>query len=273
MSLNLDKLDTEQRNQLSTDLDKMTPLEIVTLMNNQDMTITDAVNAALTDIAEAITAAVTSLREGGRIIYVGAGTSGRLGVLDASECPPTFGVDPSMFTAIIAGGERAIYEAVEGAEDDCEQAVVDMKACDVTAVDMVIGLSASGRTPYVAAALTYASEVGCRTASIACVSDSEIGKIADIAIEAVTGAEVLTGSTRLRAGTAQKMILNMISTGTMVGMGKVYKNLMVDLKPTNEKLRARCIKIFMEATGLDAEAAQKYLDDNDGNLKQAILAV
>lgn len=273
MSLNLDKLDTEQRNVLSTDIDKMTPLEIVTLMNNQDKTVTDAVHAALVDIAEAICAAEASLREGGRVIYVGAGTSGRLGVLDASECPPTFGVSPETFTSIIAGGERAVYEAIEGAEDDGEQAVIDMKKCGVTAIDMVIGLSASGRTPYVAAALSYASNQGCRTASIACVSDSEIGKIADIAIEAVTGAEVITGSTRLRAGTAQKMILNMISTGTMVRMGKVYKNFMVDLMPTNEKLRARCIKIFTEATGLSKEEAQRYLDANGGNLKQAILAV
>lgn len=272
MSVDLDKLNTEQRNEKAANLDKMTPIEIVQLMNEQDCTITDAVKASLEEIAKTIAAAEQSLKEGGRIFYVGAGTSGRLGVLDASECPPTFGVSPDMFVAIMAGGSRAIYEAVEGAEDDTSQAVYDLKEKSLNKKDMLIGLSASGRTPYVKSALEYAVSIGCRTASIACVAESEIGKVAAIAIEVITGAEVLTGSTRLRAGTAQKMVLNMISTGTMVRMGKVYGNLMVDLKPTNEKLKSRCIRIFKEATGLDDNAAIHYIEAYDGNLRQAIMA-
>lgn len=270
MSVSLDELDTEQRNIKSMDLDKMTPIRIAELMNDQDRTIADAVSHALDDIALAIEAAEKTIKKGGRIFYVGAGTSGRLGILDASECPPTFGVSGDMFIGLIAGGDRAIREAVEGAEDNETQACSDLEAYSLRDDDMVIGLAASGRTPYVIGALKYAHSIGCCTASIACVSNSEIGRYADIKIEVITGAEVVTGSTRLRAGTAQKMVLNMISTGAMVRVGNVYSNLMVNLVPTNEKLKARCVRIFMEATGLDENTAIRCLEESDGNLKEAI---
>lgn len=271
MAVSLDKLNTEQRNPKSMDLDKMTPIQIAELMNEQDRTIADAVGLALEDIASTIEAVEMTLRAGGRIFYVGAGTSGRLGVLDASECPPTFGVEKDVFIGIIAGGDIAIKEAVEGAEDDKLQAHCDLEKYSLSDKDMVIGLAASGRTPYVIGAIEYALFLGCRTASIACVSNSEIGKLAGISIEVITGAEVVTGSTRLRAGTAQKMVLNMISTGAMIRVGNVYSNLMVNLVPTNEKLKARCVRIFMEATGLDENTAIRCIEDSNGNLKEAIL--
>lgn len=270
MSVSLDKLETEQRNIKSMDLDKMTPFQIAELMNAQDKTIADAVNLALNDIALAIENAEKTLNNDGRIFYVGAGTSGRLGVLDASECPPTFGVDSDVFIGIIAGGDRAVREAVEGAEDDENRACSDLKAYSLNDKDMVIGLAASGRTPYVIGALKYARSLSYCTASIACVSNSVIGKYADVKIEVITGAEVVTGSTRLRAGTAQKMVLNMISTGAMVRVGNVYSNLMVNLVPNNEKLKARCVRIFMEATGLDENTAIRCIEDSNGNLKEAI---
>lgn len=270
MSVSLDKLETEQRNIKSMDLDKMTPFQIAELMNAQDKTIADAVNLALNDIALAIENAEKTLNNDGRIFYVGAGTSGRLGVLDASECPPTFGVDSDVFIGIIAGGDRAVREAVEGAEDDENRACSDLKAYSLNDKDMVIGLAASGRTPYVIGALKYARSLSCCTASIACVSNSVIGKYADVKIEVITGAEVVTGSTRLRAGTAQKMVLNMISTGAMVRVGNVYSNLMVNLVPNNEKLKGRCVRIFMEATGLDENTAIRCIEDSNGNLKAAI---
>lgn len=268
--VNLDKLDTEQINSESIDIDKMSPLQIATLMNDQDRTIAERVSKALPQIAMAIEAGEKTLKKGGRILYIGAGTSGRLGILDASECPPTFGVSPDTFVGIIAGGEKAICEAVEGAEDDEEQAVTDLRNRNITDADMLIGLAASGRTPYVKAAIRYASSLGCVTVSVACVSESEIGKMAQIPIEVVTGAEVITGSTRLRAGTAEKMVLNMISTGTMVRMGKVFRNFMVDLIPTNEKLKERCIRILTEATGVDRETAIRCLEKNEGNMKETI---
>ena len=268
----LRKLETEQVNEESKHIDRMSPEEIASLMNRQDLSVIEAVQREVSHIGRAISDAEDALRAGGRIFYIGAGTSGRLGVLDASECVPTFGVSPDTFIGIIAGGKRAVFEAVEGAEDDENQGAKDIKAQQLRKEDMVIGIAASGRTPYVIGALKYANSLGCRTASIACVSNSRIGQVASCAIEVVTGPEVISGSTRLKAGTAQKMVLNMISTGAMVRMGKVYENYMVDLTPTNEKLKARCINIFTDITGLSEEEANVYIAENDGNLKKAILS-
>ncbi|MCR5402958.1 MAG: N-acetylmuramic acid 6-phosphate etherase [Butyrivibrio sp.] len=269
--IELDKLATEQRNPESVNLDQMTPMEIASLMNREDGKVIAAINDVLPQVAKAIEMATAALKCGGRIIYIGAGTSGRLGVLDAAECPPTFGVDPGLVVGIIAGGKSAIIQAVEGAEDSktlCEQ---DLKEAGLTPGDIVIGLAASGRTPYVVYGLKYAASVGCRTVAVACCRNSVICKEADLAIEVITGPEVITGSTRLKAGTAQKLILNMISTGSMVGIGKVYRNLMVDVQQTNEKLRARAQSITIDATGCTREEAKKALEESDGNVKTAII--
>ena len=237
--VDLTLLTTEQRNPESTDLDKMSAIEIAKLMNSEDFNAVAAVHEVLPQVAEAIELASERLREGGRIIYIGAGTSGRLGVLDASECPPTFGVSPDIVVGIIAGGDEALCRAVEGAEDSTSLCEEDLKGIGLNSKDLVIGLSASGRTPYVIYGLRYAGSIGCSTVAIACNKDSLVGKEADVAIEPVTGPEVLTGSTRLKAGTAQKIILNMISTGSMAMTGRVYQNLMIEVEPLNEKLKAR----------------------------------
>lgn len=237
--VDLTLLTTEQRNPKSTDLDKMSAIEIAKLMNSEDFNAVAAVHEVLPQVAEAIELASERLREGGRIIYIGAGTSGRLGVLDASECPPTFGVSPDIVVGIIAGGDEALCQAVEGAEDSTSLCEEDLKGIGLNSKDLVIGLSASGRTPYVIYGLRYAGSIGCSTVAIACNKDSLVGKEADVAIEPVTGPEVLTGSTRLKAGTAQKIILNMISTGSMAMTGRVYQNLMIEVEPLNEKLKAR----------------------------------
>ena len=224
-------------------------------------------------IAEVVDWCVASLKQGGRIIYMGAGTSGRLGVLDAAECPPTFGVSPDMVVGLIAGGEKAFIKAIEGAEDSVELGKMDLIEHNLTKKDVVIGIAASGRTPYVIGGLEYANSIGCNTASISCNLSSEIGKIAKKKIEVLVGPEVLTGSTRLKAGTAQKLILNMISTASMVGIGKCYENLMVDVMQTNEKLKVRAQNILMEVTGIDREMAKKVLEAADGHVKTAIVMV
>ena len=234
--LDLTKLTTETRNDKTMNLDQMTPAELAAVMNEEDGNVVKAVREVIPEIATAIEWATESLNRGGRIIYMGAGTSGRLGVLDAVECPPTFGVSPDLVIGLIAGGEGAFVKAVEGAEDSQTLGVQELKDLSLNENDIVIGLAASGRTPYVIHGLAYANSVGCKTVGIACNRQSEVGKAAQLAVEPVTGPEVLTGSTRLKAGTAQKMILNMISTGSMVGFGKVYQNLMVDVLQTNEKL-------------------------------------
>jgi N-acetylmuramic acid 6-phosphate etherase len=216
---------------------------------------------------------VKAFKNGGRLIYVGAGTSGRLGILDASECPPTFGVEPTLVQGLIAGGEKAILKAIEGAEDDEESGQLDLKAISINEKDVVVGIAASGRTPYVIGALKYANEVGATTASISNNKHSVIGKIAQIAIEVETGPEVLTGSTRLKAGTAQKLVLNMISTASMIGIGKVYENLMVDVQPTNKKLVERSKRIIMEATGVDYNTAQTYFLRANQEVKPAIVMI
>ena len=271
--VDLTKLSTEARNERTWALDSMTSLEIATAMNEEDGRVIEAVRLVLPKIAEAIDWATDALESGARIIYMGAGTSGRLGVLDAVECPPTFGVDPSRVVGLIAGGEGAFVKAVEGAEDSMELGEGDLSALDVSKDDIVIGLAASGRTPYVIGGLRYARSVGCKTVAIACNADSAIGREADLAIEPVPGPEVLTGSTRLKAGTAQKLVLNMISTGSMVRIGKAYQNLMVDVKQSNEKLRSRAMGIIMAATDCCEKRAAEALADAEGNVKIALTSI
>ena len=273
MSLNLKNMSTETRNQNTMNLDIMTPLEVVTVMNNEDAKVPEAIKPALPNIAQCVTWAIESIEAGGRIIYMGAGTSGRLGVLDAVECPPTFGVAPEVVVGLIAGGEKAFVKAVEGAEDSRELGHDDLVNINLESRDIVIGIAASGRTPYVLGGLAYAKEVGCHTVAISCNPGSAIGQAAELAIEVVPGPECLTGSTRLKSGTCQKLILNMISTATMVGCGKAYQNLMVDVMQTNEKLVVRAQNIVMEATGCDRETAAEKIAIAGGNAKTAITMI
>jgi len=273
MSLNLKNMSTETRNQNTMNLDIMTPLEVVTVMNQEDAKVPEAIKPALPNIAQCVTWAIQSIEAGGRIIYMGAGTSGRLGVLDAVECPPTFGVAPEVVVGLIAGGEKAFVKAVEGAEDSRELGRQDLVDIKLEARDIVIGIAASGRTPYVLGGLAYAKEVGCHTVGISCNPGSAVGAAAELAIEVVPGPECLTGSTRLKSGTCQKLILNMISTATMVGCGKAYQNLMVDVMQTNEKLVVRAQNIVMEATGCDRETAAEKIGIAGGNAKTAITMI
>ncbi|MFP9527190.1 N-acetylmuramic acid 6-phosphate etherase [Pectobacterium brasiliense] len=270
-NLNLGTLVSETRNPATMTLDQLSTLEMMHAFNQEDRKVPEAIAQVLPAIAEAVDLATASLQEGGRLIYLGAGTSGRLGVLDASECPPTFGVPHGLVIGLIAGGPGALLKAVEGAEDDPALGEADLKALDVTAADMVVGLAASGRTPYVIGALRYARDVGCRTAAISCNPHSPIAQEAQVAISPVVGPEALTGSTRLKSGTAQKLVLNMISTGAMVKLGKVYQNLMVDVKATNVKLLDRACRIVVEATGAEREKAQQALVQADNEVKPAIL--
>lgn len=268
-----EKLATESRNPNTMNIDLMSIREILEVMNNEDQTVPLAVRNEIDHIEKAVKFAIASFENGGRLIYVGAGTSGRLGILDASECPPTFGVDPGMVIGIIAGGEKAFTKAVEGAEDDECGGKDDLKQINLSDKDTVIGIAASGRTPYVIGALNYAREIGAKTVSISNNKNSLIGKIADVAIEVETGPEVITGSTRLKAGTAQKLVLNMISTASMIRIGKVYENLMVDVQPSNKKLVDRSHRIIMEATGVDFATASKYFSLANGNVKAAIIMI
>ena len=271
--IDLTKLTTEQRNPETMNLDQMTPLELVETMNREDQKVIEAVNKVLPEVANVIEWTTEALRTGGRIIYMGAGTSGRLGVLDAVECPPTFGVSPDLVVGLMAGGEKAFVKAVEGAEDSETLGTEDLKNIGLHEKDVVIGIAASGRTPYVIHALRYARGLGVKTAIIACNKNSEMSKEADIAIEPVPGPEVLTGSTRLKAGTAQKLVLNMISTASMVGTGKAYENLMVDVMQSNEKLKTRAENIVMEATGCERETARTAIDEAKGSVKLAITSI
>ena len=273
MSLNLKNMSTETRNQNTMNLDIMTPLEVVTVMNQEDAKVPEAIKPALPNIAQCVTWAIESIEAGGRIVYMGAGTSGRLGVLDAVECPPTFGVAPEVVVGLIAGGEKAFVKAVEGAEDSRELGRQDLIDINLEKRDIVIGIAASGRTPYVLGGLAYAQEVGCHTVGISCNPGSAVGAAAELAIEVVPGPECLTGSTRLKSGTCQKLILNMISTATMVGCGKAYQNLMVDVMQTNEKLVVRAQNIVMEATGCDRETAKEKIGLAGGNAKTAITMI
>lgn len=269
--IDLAKLTTESRNPRTMNLDEISPLQLVSVMNQEDLHVVSAVKAVLPQVATAVQWAKETLEVGGRLIYFGAGTSGRLGVLDAVECPPTFGVSSDVVVGLIAGGERAFVRAVEGAEDDPELCKKELLAINLKESDLAVGLAASGRTPYVIGGLRYAKEIGCRTVAIACNKDSAIGKEADLAIEPTPGPEVLTGSTRLKAGTAQKMILNMISTGSMVGIGKAYQNLMVDVQQTNNKLVVRAQNITMAATGCTRDEAAAALHEANGSAKVAIV--
>ena len=268
--MNIKDLTTEQRNPNSLHIDSATPLEIVKIINQEDKKIADAVGTQDKEIAKAIEYASKRYREGGRLIYVGAGTSGRLGILDAVELVPTYRINPERAIGLIAGGQSAMFRAVEGAEDDPQLGEKDLKDLKLNEKDIVIGLAASGRTPYVIGCLKYANQVKALTISIACVKKSEIGKYADIAIEAVVGPEVITGSTRMKAGAAQKMILNMISTGVMIKQGKVYENVMVDVMPTNSKLVDRACRIIEVATGVSESVASDTLAKADMNVAVAI---
>jgi len=269
----LDKLTTEKRNDRTMDLDLMSVKEILETMNKEDQTVPLSVAGEIPQIEKAVTKTISSFREGGRLIYLGAGTSGRLGVLDAVECVPTFGSQPEMVQGLIAGGMKAFTKAVEGAEDDELLGVEDLKGISVNSNDTVIGIAASGRTPYVIGALKYARTQGATTVSISCNKNSEISKYAEIAIEVETGPEVLTGSTRLKAGTAQKLVLNMISTASMIGIGKVYKNLMVDVQSTNKKLVERSKRIIMQAAETDYDTAAEYYEKAGQNVKAAIIMI
>ncbi|BEM49617.1 N-acetylmuramic acid 6-phosphate etherase [Serratia marcescens] len=271
--MNLGALVSETRNPATMGLDEMSTLDMVRCFNQEDRKVPEAIEKVLPAIAQAVDLAAVALKAGGRLIYLGAGTSGRLGVLDASECPPTFGVPHGVVVGLIAGGPGALLKAVEGAEDDAALGEADLRALNLTAVDMVVGLAASGRTPYVIGALRYARGLGCPTAAISCNPDSPIVHEAQVAISPVVGPEALTGSTRLKSGTAQKLVLNMLSTGAMVKLGKVYQNLMVDVKATNVKLVDRACRIVVEATGAERAQAEAALAQTGFEVKPAILMI
>ena len=263
------KLNTEARNPRTVEIDKLSTLDMVKLMAEENRVVEDAVAAEADSIAAAVDLIAASLQSGGHLIYVGAGTSGRLGVLDASECPPTFGVDYELVRGIIAGGESAMFRASEGAEDNFEQGAADLIADGVQAGDVVVGLSASGGAPYVLGALTKAVEIGAVPVGVTCNPNSRMHPICQVTIAPVVGAEVITGSSRLKAGTAQKLVLNMLSTGAMIKTGKVMGNLMINVRPTNQKLRLRCIRIICELGGCDAATAEQALDTY-GDIRTAV---
>ena len=269
--MDLSRLTTERRNPASAHIDSCTTLEMVTIMQQEDSKIASAIEKILPEIARAIDATSQRLENGGRLFYLGAGTSGRLGILDASECPPTYGTDPELVQGLIAGGVPAIFRAQEGAEDNPGLAAHDLKEHGFSAKDVLVGIAASGRTPYVIGGLKYARELGALTIALACSEHAEIAALADIALTPVTGPEVVTGSTRMKAGTAQKLVLNMLSTGTMIKLGKVYGNLMVDVKPSNEKLVRRCVTIVCETTGVGEDEAVAALEKCGYVCKQAIV--
>ncbi len=265
-------LETEQVNPATREIDRMTPLEIVEVMNAEDAKVAEAVRRESPHIARAIEEIATRFRQGGRLIYVGAGTSGRLGALDAAECPPTFNVPREMVIACIAGGPLAFSQAQEDLEDSAEAGKADVARCNITKADVVVGITASGRTPYVLGAIAFAKAQGALTIGLACNKDTPLEKEVEIMIAPLVGPEVITGSTRLKAGTAQKMVLNMLSTGTMILLGKTFGNLMVDVQATNAKLHRRAVEIVRQATGLDTGAAEALLAASGGEVKTAILA-
>ncbi|MGH2115291.1 N-acetylmuramic acid 6-phosphate etherase [Aerococcus urinaeequi] len=273
MSVEINQLTTEKRNPNTMHLDQMSVGQVLELMNKEDQQVPEAIAEALGQIEAAVETIIQSLKAGGRLIYFGAGTSGRLGVLDAAECVPTFGVSPDLVVGLIAGGDKAMVEAVEGAEDSLTLAEEDFKKLNLNANDTVVGIAASGRTPYVIGGLQYAQSIGAKTVSIACNKEAKISGYAQIPIEVDCGPEILTGSTRLKAGTAQKLILNMLSTVSMIGIGKVYQNLMVDVQTTNEKLEERSKRIIMAATECSYEEAASYFEVANHKVKVAIVMI
>lgn len=271
--MDLAKLTTERRNPASAHIDSCSTLEMVTIMQQEDSKIAAAIEKILPEIARAIDETSQRLEHGGRLFYLGAGTSGRLGILDASECPPTYGTAPELVQGLIAGGTPAIFRAQEGAEDNPDLAVQDLKEHGFTEKDVLVGIAASGRTPYVIGGLNYAKALGALTIALSCSEHSKIAALADIALTPVTGPEIVTGSTRMKAGTAQKLVLNMLSTGAMVKLGKTYGNLMVDVKASNAKLTERATRIVMEVAECSRETAAEALKLADGRAKVAILRV
>jgi N-acetylmuramic acid 6-phosphate etherase len=262
---------TEQRNRASERIDTLSTTDILRVMNSEDRKVSDAVAAEIAHIADAVDRTVTAIERGGRLFYIGAGTSGRLGVLDAAECPPTFSVSPELVQGIIAGGEAALARATEATEDDPEMGAHDLVERGFRAADVLVGIAASGRTPYVLGAVRKARALGGVTVGVSCTTESQLSREVDIAIEPVPGPEVIAGSTRMRAGTATKLVLNMLSTCVMIRLGHVYRNLMVNVQPTNQKLLDRARRIIAEASGLTYEDASKLLDNSSGSVKVAII--
>lgn len=269
----LQKIATEQRNPNTVNIDTLSTLDMVKLINQEDHRVAEAVALVTDKIAEAVDVIAARLSTGGRLIYCGAGTSGRLGILDAVECPPTYSTDPETVQALMAGGYGAIFKAVEGAEDSKELGVTDMKSIGFSAKDVLVGIAASGRTPYVLGCMEYARELGAPTVAVTCCPGSTLDRFADIGIAPAPGPEVVTGSTRMKSGTAQKMVLNMLSTGAMIKLGKVYGNLMVDVKPSNEKLVRRCVTIVCSATDCAEAEAVEALEQCGYHPKTAIVMI
>ncbi|MCR2044505.1 N-acetylmuramic acid 6-phosphate etherase [Anaerosalibacter massiliensis] len=273
MEFTLNNLTTEKSNYKSKDIDKKSTIEVLKIINEEDKIVAYAVEKELSKIANAVDKIIESFKSGGRLIYIGAGTSGRLGVLDASECPPTFSTDKDQVIGIIAGGKEALTNAIEGAEDSAKSGEEDLKNVKLTKLDTVVGIAASGNTPYVLGAIDYAKSIGASTVGLSCNENSMLSKAVEIPITPVVGPEVVTGSTRLKAGTAQKMVLNMLTTASMIGIGKVYNNLMVDLNPSNKKLIERSKRIIIEATGVSEAEAKKYLSLSNYKPKVAIVMI
>ena len=271
--MDLSTLKTEARNPLTENIDQVSTLEMLRIINSEDQKVALAVEKELPNIAKAVDLIGACLQDGGRLIYMGWGTSGRLGILDAVECPPTYSTAPEQVVGLIAGGYNAIFKAVEGAEDNLQLGEEDLKNLNLAPVDVVVGLAASGRTPYVLGGMAYARSIGAKVVGVSCCPDSEIARSADIAITPTPGPEVVTGSTRMKSGTAQKMVCNMLSTGAMIRLGKVYGNLMVDVKPSNEKLIQRCKHIVCEATGVTIQEAEATLEQCNYQPKVAIVMI
>lgn len=268
----LSRISTEQRNPATALIDTVPTLDMLRIINDEDARVAPAVGTQLPQIAEAVDGIVERIRRGGRLIYIGAGTSGRLGVLDASECPPTFNTPPGLVIGLIAGGDHALRHPVEHVEDSPEAGADALKAVELTEADTVVGIAASGRTPFVLGAIAYANDNGALTVGICNSADAKLSAAVKIPIAVISGPEVVTGSTRMKSGTAQKLVLNMLSTGAMIRLGKTYGNLMVDVQPTNEKLRVRAVRIVAEATGLETEAARAALNAANGDVKAAIVS-
>lgn len=271
MTPKLESLTTEARHPGTMNIDALDAAGVLRMINEEDKTVADVVGGQIPAIAAAVDRIVAALQSGGRLFYVGAGTSGRIALLDAAECPPTFGTDPDLVQALIAGGAAAVMKAIEGAEDDVEQGRRDIVAAGVDPKDVVVGIAASGRTPYVLGGLKQAKELGAATVAVVCNENSPMEKAADIAVKLIVGPEVIMGSTRMKAGTAQKLTLNMISTATMIRLGKVYSNLMINMQPTNEKLLQRAVRIVTLATGLDADDARPLLEAAGGRIDAALV--